>query len=173
MSALIPDRLPDIWFTVYGLPAPQGSKRHVGHGRLIESSKKVAPWRKQVDAAARRAQGDGWVALDGPLLTVMEFYLPRPKGHPKTRRTTPAVVPDISKLIRSTEDAMTTSGLYADDARITDTIAVKRYATDSERLRLPHELARPGAKIAVWRLDVPAEEPPLLDFTEFARRASG
>ena len=26
---------------VIGLPAPQGSKRHVGHGVMIESSKKV------------------------------------------------------------------------------------------------------------------------------------
>lgn len=35
-------------FAVFGLPAPQGSKRHVGEGRMVESSKRVKPWRRQV-----------------------------------------------------------------------------------------------------------------------------
>ena len=33
-------------FAVLGLPAPQGSKRHVGEGRMVESSKRVKPWRR-------------------------------------------------------------------------------------------------------------------------------
>jgi hypothetical protein len=37
---------------VYGLPAPQGSKRHVGGGRMIEASKKVGPWREAVVRAS-------------------------------------------------------------------------------------------------------------------------
>ena len=36
-----------------GDPAPQGSKSHVGNGVMIESSKRVKPWRRQVAAAAR------------------------------------------------------------------------------------------------------------------------
>ena len=40
---------------VYGTPAPQGSKRHVGHGRMIEQSKRVKPWRNDVKAAAETA----------------------------------------------------------------------------------------------------------------------
>lgn len=31
-------------FSVLGLPAPQGSKTHVGEGRMVESSKRVKPW---------------------------------------------------------------------------------------------------------------------------------
>jgi len=34
-------------FFVAGAAAPQGSKRHVGGGRVIESSKAFAPWRTQ------------------------------------------------------------------------------------------------------------------------------
>src|ERR1700676_3259288 len=34
--------------TVRGIPAPQGSKRHVGGGRMIEMSKAVGPWREAV-----------------------------------------------------------------------------------------------------------------------------
>ena len=38
-------------FSVLGLPAPQGSKTHIGNGRMVESSKRVKPWRRQVAAA--------------------------------------------------------------------------------------------------------------------------
>ena len=38
--------------TVHGTPAPQGSKRHVGNGVMVESSKKVKPWRQDVKHAA-------------------------------------------------------------------------------------------------------------------------
>ena len=34
-----------ITLTVRGLPAPQGSKRHIGRGVMVESSKRVKPWR--------------------------------------------------------------------------------------------------------------------------------
>lgn len=108
-----------IEFTVYGLPAPQGSKRHVGNGRMIESSKKVKPWREAVKWAAREAMAAAGIAspLDAPLVASMTFTMPRPKSAPKSRRHADRK-PDLSKLIRSTEDALTDAGLIADDARI-------------------------------------------------------
>lgn len=42
-------------FDVLAHPAPQGSKRHVGHGVMVEVSKYLQPWRKAVDTAAREA----------------------------------------------------------------------------------------------------------------------
>jgi len=42
-------------FFVAGAAAPPGSKRHVGGGRMIESSKALAPWRTQVAWEARAA----------------------------------------------------------------------------------------------------------------------
>lgn len=50
----------------YGTPAPQGSKRHVGNGVMVESSKRLRPWRQDVKAAAeaaRRATGP----IDAPV----------------------------------------------------------------------------------------------------------
>ena len=35
----------DVSFNVIGIPGAQGSKRHVGNGVMVESSKKVKPWR--------------------------------------------------------------------------------------------------------------------------------
>jgi len=110
-------------FHVIGTPGAQGSKRHVGGGRMVESSKKVAPWRQDVVAAARLALGIGVAApLDGPLALTITFRFPATtswKAADKARgwrwkdRT-----PDLDKLLRSTGDALTTSGLIADDARI-------------------------------------------------------
>ena len=110
-------------FHVIGTPGPQGSKRHVGNGIMRESSAKVAPWRQDVVAAARLALGIGVAApLDGPLALTITFRFPATtswKAADKTRgwrwkdRT-----PDLDKLLRSTGDALTTSGLIADDARI-------------------------------------------------------
>ncbi len=136
-------------FAVYGIPAPQGSKRAMpqskigangkryftGKVNLIESSAKVKPWRAAVHEEARKhfpAPIPGAVAVD------LWFYLPRPKEHYRTGRFAhllkpsapafPAVKPDGDKLIRSTLDALTTAGAYRDDAAVVDYTAKKRYA---------------------------------------------
>jgi Holliday junction resolvase RusA-like endonuclease len=104
-------------FHVLGEPAPQGSKSpkgyRGGHAVLVESSKRVAPWRGSVTAAAFGAGP----CLDGPLVVGMVFALRRPASARK-RDTAPYRYPDLSKLARSTEDAITTAGLWADDARV-------------------------------------------------------
>ncbi len=109
--------------TVYGSPAPQGSKKFVGmkngRGIMVESSKKVKPWREDVKSAAELAR-NGAPPMDGPLLARMVFTLPKPKSAPKTRRTWPDRKPDLSKLLRSTEDALKDAGVIADDARIVE-----------------------------------------------------
>ena len=45
-------------FEVVGLPAAQGSKRHVGNGVMVESSKALKPWRSAVAEAARDIAAD-------------------------------------------------------------------------------------------------------------------
>jgi Holliday junction resolvase RusA-like endonuclease len=111
--------------TVFGHPAPQGSKRHVGRGVMVESSNKVKPWREAVKWAAIEALvGRG---LDGPVTVEVDFYF----VHPKTgkRRPTHSVKPDIDKLLRSTFDALTDAGAFEDDSRIVSVQARKHYAT--------------------------------------------
>ena len=127
-------------FTVYGEPAPQGSKRHVGGGRMIESSKKVKPWREAVKWAAIEA-GHGGELLEGPLLAVLEFTVPKPKSAPKTRRTYPSKKPDLDKLVRSTMDGLTDAGVWRDDAQVVRLVSEKRYVGDM--------LDRPGCKVMV------------------------
>src|SRR5690606_12970535 len=138
---------------VHGIPAPQGSKRHVGGGRMIESSKKVGPWREAVKAAVLAATGRRPTTLDGPGEIVMTFFLPRPRGHYGTGRnagrvrdsapTEPTTKPDLDKLVRTTLDALTDVGAIRDDAQVVRIEAAKGYSRPEES---------PGATIHVWRL---------------------
>lgn len=131
-----------IAFTVYGTPAPQGSKRHVGGGVMIESSKKVKPWRQDVKYAALEAiNGIDGLPIDGPIRINITFTLARPKSAKKG--ATPCKKPDIDKLIRSTFDAIGEAGIWADDARVISVLAEKIYVGD------PHALSSPGAIIGL------------------------
>jgi Holliday junction resolvase RusA-like endonuclease len=129
--------------TVIGTPAPQGSKRHVGRGIMIESSKKVKPWREAVVWAAREAG----VKIPGAVAVRIVFTLQKPKSAPKTRKTVPDRKPDLSKLVRSTEDALVDAGVIEDDARIVGCHALKVFPNEHE-----HALDVPGARIFIEAL---------------------
>jgi len=118
-------------FEVIGLPAAQGSKRHVGNGVMVESSKKVAPWRDSVAGAARDIAeriGDS-APFDGPLDLDVTFRFPMPASRKAAVRSAghapKTTAPDLDKLIRAVGDALTTSGLIRDDARISTITAEK------------------------------------------------
>jgi len=101
---------------VDGTPAPQGSKKHVGRGRLVEVSKNLPAWRAVVEAAAREAAGPGWVPWDGPVMVSGTVGILRP-GSTKFKDF-PAGAPDLDKLQRSIGDALEKSRLITNDARI-------------------------------------------------------
>lgn len=153
---------PTLVITVLGVPAPQGSKRHVGHGVMIESSKKVKPWREAVKAATwQRLQalsvetygGTGqehtFRITDRPVRVDIDFYFDKPKSAPKRRRTWPITRSsgDVDKLVRSSLDALTDAGAFKDDSQVIDVHARKRYTDDPDT-----ELRVPGAVIRVWRV---------------------
>lgn len=152
-------REPDLRFAVRGVPGPQGSKdfkgfSRAGHAILVESSKLVKPWRQDVAVAAVDAMdGHGsWRALTGPVHIVIEFFLPRPKSQPRTRRTLPITSPDLDKLVRATGDALKTAGVYRDDALVTDITTRKRYVVQDPALGHSWELPGAGAVISVFAL---------------------
>lgn len=151
----------ELVITVYGTPAPQGSKRAfavrgkggapTGRVAVIESSHdRVKSWRQAVlDAALDEA----WPQLAGPLQASAVFYIKRPQSHYRTGRNAgqlrdsapahPAGKPDLSKLIRSTEDALTDSAVWADDAQVVSyAVLAKRWADERP----------PGAVITVRQL---------------------
>jgi Holliday junction resolvase RusA-like endonuclease len=140
-------RVTMITITVIGIPGPMGSKRFVGtskagRGILIESSKKVKPWREAVVFAAREMGKK----ISGPVGYSMVFSLPRPKSAPKSR-IWPDRKPDLSKLIRSTEDALTDAGTWEDDSRVISQGSGKVFAGSGQ----PDALDVPGCVIRIWR----------------------
>lgn len=139
--------------TVPGVPAPQGSKRHVGAGRMVESSAKVRPWREAVKWAAADAVHGPIAAADGPVSVTVTYFLERPKSHWGAGRnlglvkpsapSRPAVKPDLDKLDRSTLDALGEIGLWRDDAQVVRLNVEKVYCDATEP---------PGARIVVMEV---------------------
>jgi crossover junction endodeoxyribonuclease RusA len=143
------DRLTRTSFFVPGKPAPQGSKRHVGRGILIESSKALGPWRERIAIVAREATGGAGPRMftaGDPLAVHIEFVMPRPAGTPKSR--TPAAVkrPDVDKLARAVLDAIT-DVLIHDDSAVVHLQATKRLAAIDEP---------PGADVTVAVIETAA-----------------
>lgn len=118
-------------FTVPGVPAPGGSKKHIGGGRMVDDCKRNGPWRSVV---ALTAMQSGCKPLDGPLYMFIEFMMPRPKGHFRKDGTLkpsapkfPTVKPDTTKLVRALEDAL--KGIaWNDDAQVVTQFVRKVYA---------------------------------------------
>jgi Holliday junction resolvase RusA-like endonuclease len=138
---------PSLSFRVNGRPAPQGSKRYLGRpggkGIVVESSKKVEPWRADVRAAAEKAVADLFDDLDEavfakgvPVAVQIAFGLPRPKSHYGTGRNAdklkdnapayPTGKPDLDKLERAVLDALT-GVVWADDSQVAHLSTSKIY----------------------------------------------
>ncbi|KAF1008977.1 MAG: hypothetical protein GAK28_00609 [Luteibacter sp.] len=137
-----------IEIVAYGTPGPQGSKRHLGGGVMVESSKKVKPWRQDVKAAALEARA-GATPIDAPVVCRMVFTLPKPTSAPKRRRTWPMRTPDLSKLARSTEDALTEAGIWRDDARLVEYERLAKVYPGED----PEALDAPGVRIVLRALE--------------------
>jgi crossover junction endodeoxyribonuclease RusA len=128
-------------FTAYVTPIPQGSmKGFVVPGKwgakdraiLTSDNTKLKPYRGEVTREAMVALGKAGIAepfadKHVPVSVIFDFYLQKPVSTPKKRQY-PSVKPDLSKLVRSTEDAMT-GILYADDAQVVEFSVRKHYGT--------------------------------------------
>lgn len=123
-------------FNVLGIePAPQGSKRHVGNGRMVEASVKVKPWRYAVSQAALELKE---AMTDRPVFIQITFLFNRPKSHYNSKGQLKPVAPlykstkpDLDKLVRSTLDALT-NVLIKDDSQVVNLICCKQYANEGE-----------------------------------------
>lgn len=155
-------------FYALGIPAPGGSKTAIpmydGSGKLVtkptgtgrerpvlryvDDAKGNVAWRKIVGWSAKAQMLRQRIQmLDGPLRFTVEFVMPRGST---VRRAEHTVKPDLSKLIRSTEDALT-GVAWLDDAQITDHGPMrKRYVRLGEQT---------GARITIETLALEQELP--------------
>lgn len=126
----------EIRFFVAGVPSPGGSKSafclkkagvYTGRAVVVDAGgEKTKAWRGDVGMAAMEAMRKADCApLTGPVELELIFQIPRPKshfkpGHPWLKTGAPSdhiTRPDLLKLARSTEDALT-GKCFVDDGQI-------------------------------------------------------
>ena len=164
-----------ISFFVPGIPRPGGSKtampiydrsgravttmtttgKHRPVLRYVDDAKGNTEWRKAVALLGRQAYGIQ-APMEGPLGIRVTFYMPRPLYHYGTGKNKLVVKdhapkystakPDLTKLMRSTEDALK-GILWIDDAQIC--------RQELDKLYTAHQ---PGAQIDVWQIGETAEQ---------------
>lgn len=145
---------PAISFTVYGVPAPKGSKSafpirrstgRMGVAVVEGKSARQKDWAHRVEEVVQGLAEGGAPMLDGPIDAWVCFFLPKPKSAPKRRRTWPDRKPDLDKLIRALMDPLT-GVLIVDDARIVNFSRLEKvYAEDATP-----EDSRPRAEVMLW-----------------------
>lgn len=118
-------------FFVPGVPRPQGSKDHVGGGRMVESSKGLNEWRWRVGLAANQARA-GRPLYPSAMVVALDFVMPRPKYMANKATPPHTVPPDLDKLIRGVLDALTGTMLVDDALVVKFRDTGKRYAAPAE-----------------------------------------
>ena len=134
---------------VLGVPVPQGSiqaiPRKDGNGVATKYPPRVWRWRYQVQQAVAALNEK---PFDDAVELTLVFDLPRPITHMGTGRNAdrvkpsspeyPIVAPDLDKLVRCVNDAITDAGLWHDDSQVVVIRTTKRYVT-----------AQPGVHIVI------------------------
>lgn len=137
---------------VYGAAEPAGSKTRTNWG-VRDSNPKSRPWKHQVAQVVALELGDDPLET-GPLTLRLDFHTPRPKGHhkpdgtlntPGRRLPYPTRKPDVLKLARAVEDALTGIA-YRDDAQIVREHLAKHYGTPAR------------VRIRIYRITSPTDE---------------
>ncbi|MEY2500607.1 MAG: hypothetical protein QOI07_941 [Verrucomicrobiota bacterium] len=126
----------EVRFFINGVPSPGGSKSafclkkngiYTGRAVVVDAGgKKTKEWRGEVATAAMVSmKAHDLAPFTGPIEMELLFKMPRPKSHIRSdgvalRPGAPSehiTRPDVLKLARSTEDALT-GKCYVDDAQI-------------------------------------------------------
>ena len=129
-------------FDVPGKASPSGSKkafRHSSSGKVIvmDTAKNKDNWQATVALFAAQAMTNaGQKQTESPVMLHIEFSFARPKSHygsgknaEKLKDSAPrhhTQKPDVTKLVRCTEDALT-GVVWRDDAAVVMTNAKKQW----------------------------------------------
>lgn len=154
---------PDVEVIVRGAPVPSGIRpvpikgkdgqvhSRLAEGRDAQHEQRIKGWRARVAGAGVDAMA-GRDVYDGPLAVELRFLRPRTVSQLGTGRNSgqvkastpafPTTRPDVLKLARLVEDALT-SVVWKDDAQIVDERLVKIYVPPNRP---------PGVRVRVWRL---------------------
>ena len=125
--------------TIKGIEsAPQGSKKHVGRGIMVETCKRLKSWRKEVSLRAKLIVDE---IIEEPVEVEVVFWFKRQLKHylpnGMVRQSAPVYITnknkgDLDKHCRALLDSLTKSA-FADDSQVVSLHAVKKYCeTESQ-----------------------------------------
>lgn len=126
-----------IEIVVPGIPKPAGSKRVVtnrstGKAYVIDACDKSRDWKTTVAQCASDAW-NGEPLMTGPIRLTIVFCVARPRAHYGAKGslklsapTYPTTRPDLTKLVRAIEDALT-GVIWRDDAQVVSQTVMKIY----------------------------------------------
>jgi len=156
---------------VHGKAVPQGSKKAYvrgGHAVVVDQAKeRLEPWREKIGNVARR-HFEGPI-IEGPVKLTVIIVKVRPKNHLTARgllsatgaaiqrALAPAYSPDLGKLERGIEDALT-GIVYRDDGQIVWRDSRKVWGTEERVLIYVAELEPKSYDRQRLYLSIPEEE---------------
>ncbi|MFP4066237.1 MAG: RusA family crossover junction endodeoxyribonuclease [Spirochaetaceae bacterium] len=114
--------------TPKGQPRPRAFARN-GVARVYDPGT-AEHWKSQIALAVKDIRPDA--PLSGPVSVEVSFRLPRPKR--LMRKSDPAGLiphagkPDLDNLVKAVFDALSTVGVWKDDAQVVNCLAEKWYA---------------------------------------------
>jgi len=119
-----------IEFSARGYPQTKGSTKAfmrpgMRYPVITNDNAKNKAWEQVLKLEAQRhapAQ-----IFDGPVSVMLTFHMVKPKSYPKTRVLQHTKKPDIDKLVRSFNDAMT-GVIWRDDSQVVNLSAMKKYS---------------------------------------------
>lgn len=133
----------EISFEVHGKASPSGSKKAFIHNRtgkviVMDTAKNKDLWQNIVSMVARKAVSDQhWLQTCDAVNLCVTFLFKRPKSHFGSgksamilKNTAPiwhTQKPDLTKLVRCLEDALT-GVIWNDDCQVVETSVRKRWA---------------------------------------------
>lgn len=128
-----------LWVVAHGVPITQGSVDGAAGGRIKRhNGPQLHAWRNTITARALAAAGSQWVPVNGPVRLSACFTVPWPTRRPfkqfcesaepvgaHAARLAPLGPPDVDKLLRALQDALSPHDkdrfrVLADDARVVD-----------------------------------------------------
>lgn len=128
-----------------GQPRPRAFSRG-GHARVFDPGTAEA-WKSAIASVAAEHRG---AFPAGPIKVAIRYAFPRPKAHRRKDGSLKAGIavyhtgkPDADNAAKAVLDALTTLGVWSDDAQVAQLWVSKRYADDSA----------PGATIEISRLE--------------------
>jgi Holliday junction resolvase RusA-like endonuclease len=139
---------------IHGKPAPKGSLRSYGQGRIVEDNPNTTAWRALIAKAGRAWHLEE--PIDGPVIVEVTTTLQRPTTIKPQKRPWPSCQSpghgDVDKLARTILDGLQDAHVFHNDAQVVQLITRKVYP-DTPGAEYCDALEGPGAIIRIYPPD--------------------